>query len=600
MMKKISFGKLFGTMKEKAGKGKKTIKFSKNKKIALFFIVYTLVTLVVTDWGARYFFKRTAEKSLPDEVNVKALEFSSNVNGEMQLATQLAISPLVSDYMQHPEDKELTALAMREIKSYEQSFKSKSTFSISDKDLKYYLNCEEKYVLDKSLETSAWFDICRNVSEAYTFYIDYEEVLKKTMMWVNAVVRDKKGNGIGLIGTGIDLSAFSDMLFSNLNPEYQMFFYNEAGEITGADDTKLMENKVLITDVFRQIANKDLQVKGTAVYPTFSGVFVVKEVPSVNWHMIIYDSYSRADFARNALIPLVSMFMCIFAIMVSFITASYMQKSEKALGKKLFEETQKLAVATKETAATSQDSSAAVKEIVATMEDSNSLSENISQKIKDVSSVARKNFSDVQAGVASIARNVEQLHAIFDANQQNISGMKVLSEKIESIWDIVTLINSIADQAKIIAFNTELEVASAGEAGEPFRIVASEIRRLSDGIIDGTKEIKEKITEIQRSSDSLILSSESSTEKINAGYASAKDLGAMFESIKSSSEITAASAQDITDIIQQQTIGSEQILIALKQISGGVESFSAATENISQSAENIRIISEDLKNQVND
>ncbi len=274
------------------------------------------------------------------------------------------------------------------------------------------------------------------------------------------------------------------------------------------------------------------------------------------------------------------------------------REREHALGDKLFLETQNLAVATKETAATSQDSNAAVKEIVATMEDSNSLSENISSKIRDVSMIAEKNSKEVQAGVAAIEKNVNQLRAIFDANQQNIDGMKVLSERINSIWDIVTLINSIADQAKIIAFNTELEVASAGEAGEPFRIVSSEIRRLSDGIIDGTKEIKEKITEIQKSSDNLILASENSTEKINDGYENAKELGERFESIRDSSEITSASAQEITEIIQQQATGSEQILIALKQIAGGVENFSAATENISRSAENLRSISEELNKQM--
>ena len=176
--------------------------------------------------------------------------------------------------------------------------------------------------------------------------------------------------------------------------------------------------------------------------------------------------------------------------------------------------------------------------------------------------------------------------------------MKVLSERIESIWDIVTLINNVADQAKIIAFNAELEASSAGEAGKSFRIVANEIRRLSDGIIDGTKEIKEKINEIQHSSDSLILASESGTEKINAGYENAKSLAERFASIKDSAEITAASANDITEIIQQQTSSSEQVLIALKQISSGVENFTVATDNISASSEHIRAMSEQLNNSV--
>ena len=288
----------------------------------------------------------------------------------------------------------------------------------------------------------------------------------------------------------------------------------------------------------------------------------------------------------------------IFCAVMNIRTIVKMRQGEQELGSKLFEETQTLVVAAKENAATSQDQSAAVKEIVATMEDSNALSESIAQKIKDVSSVAEKTSADVADGVASIETNVAQLHAIFDANQQTIDGMKVLSDKIESIWDIVTLINNVADQAKIIAFNAELEAGSAGEAGKNFRIVANEIRRLSDGIIDGTKEIKEKINEIQHSSDALIIASESGTEKINAGYENAKSLGQRFASIKDSAEITASSAGDITDIIQQQTSSSEQILIALKQISAGVENFAVATDNISASSEHIRKMSEDLNNTV--
>ena len=294
----------------------------------------------------------------------------------------------------------------------------------------------------------------------------------------------------------------------------------------------------------------------------------------------------------------INLFIAKLGVVMGQIRASL--EKEHKIGENLFVEAQNLVVSAKETAATSQDSAAAVKEIVATMEDTNDLSENISRKIKDVSSVAGVTSSDVTEGVSQIELNVKQLHEIFDANQQTIDGIKNLSEKIESIWDIVTLINNVADQAKIIAFNAELEASSAGEAGKSFRIVANEIRRLSDGIIDGTREIKEKITEVQHSSDSLILASESSTAKINAGYENARDLDEKFESIKKSAEITAKSADDIADIIQQQASASEQILIAIKEIAAGVENFTVATDNISSAAENVRKISEDLNNASHD
>ena len=269
---------------------------------------------------------------------------------------------------------------------------------------------------------------------------------------------------------------------------------------------------------------------------------------------------------------------------------------EKDISDKLIAETQNLAVSSKETAATAQDQSAAVKEIVTTMEDNTALSEDISQKIKDVSGVAAKTNGDVAEGVSYIEENVKQLQLIADTNLNTINGIKALGDKIENIWDIVTLINSVADQAKIIAFNAELEASSAGEAGKNFHIVATEIRRLADGIIDGTKEIKEKINEIQQSSDALILASENGTEKITQGVESAKNLESRFSSIKNASEITAESAEKITTIIQQQAIASEQILVTLKQIASGVENFTAATEHISKTSQNLKTIATELGN----
>jgi methyl-accepting chemotaxis protein len=428
---------------------------------------------------------------------------------------------------------------------------------------------------------------------------------------------------IGLCGTGIELDGFISKCYESLSSNIDMYFFNEAKEITGAKDKQILVDKLHIDSVYENLNYDALMKKAKEggvsgnliefeVSPTERGI--IRYLPSYDWYLLATspDNTGRSEGIDLILIIFIVIviiiitFVIIIAKFQDFITRlkksqeheKEVQLKEKKLGERLFEEAQNLVVATKETAATSQDSSAAVKEIVATMEDSNVLSENISTKIKDVSSIANQTSLDVTEGVAQIEQNVAQLHEIFDANQQTIDGIKVLSEKIESIWDTVTLINNVADQAKIIAFNAELEASTAGEAGKSFRIVANEIRRLSDGIIDGTKEIKERITEIQHSSDSLILASESGTKKINEGYENAKNLGEKFASIKNSAEVTANSAGDITSIIQQQTTASEQILIALKQISAGVENFTVATDNISSSSEHIRAMSEAMNNSV--
>ena len=138
--------------------------------------------------------------------------------------------------------------------------------------------------------------------------------------------------------------------------------------------------------------------------------------------------------------------------------------------------------------------------------------------------------------------------------------------------------------------NAELEASSAGEAGKNFHIVATEVRRLSDNIIDSIKEIREIITEIQKASDTLILDSEKGTAQIDSGCESARSLESGFESIMESSRATADSSHEILDNVSQLTSASEQIFITLQQIAQGIESFAKNTSSISSASENLKEI----------
>ena len=325
--------------------------------------------------------------------------------------------------------------------------------------------------------------------------------------------------------------------------------------------------------------------------------YAVCQIANTPWFVVVEGPVNdfRSILARVIIIFELGLFVfSIVASLYNINTIRKMRQDEQKLADQLFEDAQSLVVSSKENAATAQDQSAAVKEIVATMEDNTALSEDISQKIKDVSGVAVKTNNIVSEGVSFIEANMQQLQEIAETNLNTISGIKALGEKIENIWSIVSLINSVADQAKIIAFNAELEANNTNSSGKNFHIVANEIRRLADGIIDSTREIKTRITEIQESSDDLILASENGTEKIQSGVETAKNLETRFASIKNASEITAESAEKITTIIQQQAVASEQILITLKQISAGVSNFSMATEYISTASENLKGVADEL------
>ena len=417
-------------------------------------------------------------------------------------------------------------------------------------------------------------------------------------------IDDNRGRVIGVAAMDVMLDELSQVVLDTKVSEHSNVYIllSDGRYLTNPDSSKIMSE-----NYFTGKRAADLKMAGYKMEDFFDGeeksfvykdsFYAVSRIGSSPWFVMVDGVIS--DFSAVFIHKLI-IILCILLVLgggsavVNVWILGSMRKKERGLAGRLLSETQNLAVASKENAATSQDQNVAVKEVVATMEDNTTLSENISEKIKGVSGIAAKTSGDVAEGVAFLSENVRQLHEIATANKTTIEGIKALGEKIENIWDIVTLINNVADQAKIIAFNAELEASSAGEAGRSFHIVATEIRRLADGIIDGTKEIKERITEIQQSSDSLILTSESGTEKIQEGVENAKNLEERFSSIKNASEVTANSAGDITTIIQQQAVASEQILITLKQIASGVENFTVATEHISKASQNLKSIATDL------
>lgn len=259
---------------------------------------------------------------------------------------------------------------------------------------------------------------------------------------------------------------------------------------------------------------------------------------------------------------------------------------------------QNLSTSAQEIASTSNEQAAAVKEVLSTMEDVDQTSKDILVKVEEVAKIAGETKRNVEKGFEFIKSSLSKMDEIRTTNSDTIAGIKTLGERIDSIWEIVNIINGIADQTKIIAFNAELEAAAAGDAGKNFQIVAGEIRRLADGTVDSTNEIKAKINEIQHASDKLIVASEDGTQKIAEGWRVSTDIRGIFEEVLNSSEISAASADEITRSTKMQVSSFEQIFMTLKQISEAIDSFVESTNYTNEVSDQLTEIADSFESHV--
>lgn len=257
-------------------------------------------------------------------------------------------------------------------------------------------------------------------------------------------------------------------------------------------------------------------------------------------------------------------------------------------GKTISESSSELMRIANETESTSVEQSTGIKEIVATMENATNLSHNIENRIIEVTEIAKKTVEKVNRGSELLEESLASITAIADSNEVTIQGIRNLNEKINSIWEIANIIDSISDQTKIIAFNAELEATTNTGESKSFKNVANEIRRLANSTMDSTREIKSKIGAVQKSSDQLIKASQKSTELIKKESSLSIKLEDKFTNINNSARYNSTSSNEIKYLVEQQTKAFDQIVNTLQQISTSIQGFSKSTKSLIETSRNLQ------------
>ena len=127
----------------------------------------------------------------------------------------------------------------------------------------------------------------------------------------------------------------------------------------------------------------------------------------------------------------------------------------------------------------------------------------IDEETKSVAAKAVQNnerLSSIFSAVESLRESVDRIEKEYKKYNEQF---KTLISQTNEINALVDSIKDISAQTNLLSFNASIEAARAGVAGKGFRVIANEVKKLSDDTNKTSETIKHKVTDLVKSIGNL-------------------------------------------------------------------------------------------------
>jgi methyl-accepting chemotaxis protein len=264
--------------------------------------------------------------------------------------------------------------------------------------------------------------------------------------------------------------------------------------------------------------------------------------------------------------------------------------------------TENLNAAAIEMMASAREQSAVTGEQVAAYQETNATMQQVSQsclqmseKAKEVTTTAEAVSSASISGLDAVQKanqTVESIHEQAEAVAQNIVS---LSEKTQMVGDILATVNDIAEQSHLLALNAAIEAAAAGEHGRSFAVVASEIKNLADQSKSATVQVKTILGDIQKEINTSVMLTEEAVKRVDLGKHQADMAASAIRNMAANIGQSVQAFQQIVAGSNQQLMGFENVMQAMKDLSRSSEQASGTTRQTEKAASNLTELGQQLR-----
>ncbi len=250
---------------------------------------------------------------------------------------------------------------------------------------------------------------------------------------------------------------------------------------------------------------------------------------------------------------------------------------------------------TSQQASSMREQSTAVAETVTTVDEVLQTASQAADRAKTVADSAMRAADVGATGKQSVMNTLAMMDEVKDQTAVIAETILSLSERAQTIGEIIAAVNEITERSNLLALNAAIEASRAGEHGRGFSVVAGEIKSLADQAKKATAQVRQILGDIQKSTNTAVLVTEQGTKSVHLAIRAANESGETISSLVETMDVAARAATQIAASASQQATGMSQIHQAMSHINEASNQNLAATRQSEQAAQDLHTLGTRLK-----
>jgi methyl-accepting chemotaxis protein len=184
---------------------------------------------------------------------------------------------------------------------------------------------------------------------------------------------------------------------------------------------------------------------------------------------------------------------------------------------------------------------------------------NIVAVANNCNQIAGRADKSTQTAASTVTDTLRGMNTIRETINEAGKRIKRLGERSQEIGTVVDLIKDVAERTHVLALNSSVQAAAAGEAGRGFAVIAEEVQRLAENAKRATAEISLLVKNIQIETNDTMTTMEKTIGYVVEGSKLAESAGQQMQETQQITGMLVAAVREIVANTEKQAWMSNQL-----------------------------------------